>query len=189
MTLMRIFIGIKLDDSVLDNMEKFLKPFKKIASPLKWTKHENLHVTLKFIGEIPKEKYRQIEQLLTTADLNTGTINLKISGCGKFGPGRDLNIFWIGLEKNEKLEDLFNRIESTLEKTGIPKDDRKFKPHLTAARNKKTFNFKPFFDLIDEYKEKVIAEQTITHFQVFESRLMPEGPIYTLLKEIPIVTA
>jgi 2'-5' RNA ligase len=186
---MRIFIGIKLKNSVLDNIEKFLKPFKKIASPLKWTNHENLHITLKFIGEIPEEKYQQIEQLLSSADLNTGTIDLKISGCGKFGPGRDLNIFWIGLEKNEKLEDLFNRIESTLKKAAIPKDDRKFKPHLTVARNKRTFNFKSFFDLIEEHKEKIIAEQTVTHFQVFESKLMPEGPIYTLLKEIPIATS
>jgi len=61
---MRIFIGIKLDDTVLDSLEKFLEPFKKIASPVKWTKRENLHITLKFIGDVPDETYSKIESRL-----------------------------------------------------------------------------------------------------------------------------
>lgn len=183
---MRIFIGIKLDDAVLDSIEKFLKPFKKIASPLKWTTRENLHVTLKFIGEVPTEKYKQIEALLAEADFNTGAIDLNITGCGKFGRGPDLNIFWVGLEKNNKLEEMFNRIENTLKKAGIPKEDRQFKPHITVARNKKTFNFKSFFELIEQNSSRLITGTTVTRFQLFESRLTPEGPIYTILKEISL---
>jgi 2'-5' RNA ligase len=185
---MRIFIGIKLDDSVLDKIEKFLKLFKKIASPLKWTTRENLHITLKFIGDVSDEKYKQIESLLAGADFNTGTgaIAINISGCGKFGRGPDLNIFWVGLEKNRQLEDMFNRIENTLLKAGIPKEDRQFKPHITVARNKKNFNFKSFYQLIDQYNDRLISGATVTHFQLFSSRLMPEGPIYTILKEIPV---
>lgn len=183
---MRIFIGIKLDDAALDSIEKFLKPFKKIASPLKWTIRENLHVTLKFIGEVPTEKYKQIEALLAEGDFNTGAIDLNITGCGKFGRGPDLNIFWVGLEKNPKLEDMFNRIENTLAKAGIPKEDRPFKPHITVARNKKTFNFKSFFELIEQNGSRLISPYSVTHFQLFESRLRPEGPIYSILKEIPL---
>ncbi|MCX6580906.1 MAG: RNA 2',3'-cyclic phosphodiesterase [Candidatus Aminicenantes bacterium] len=183
---MRIFIGIKLDDAVLDSIEKFLKPFKKIASPLKWTTRENLHVTLKFIGEAPVEKYKQIETLLTGTDFNTDAIDLNITGCGKFGKSPDLNIFWVGLEKNRKLEDMFNRIENTLEKAGIPKEDRQFKPHITVARNKKLFNFKSFFQLIEQDGSRLITGTAVTHFQLFESRLTPEGPIYTILKEIAL---
>jgi 2'-5' RNA ligase len=186
---MRIFIGIKLDDTVLKEIEKFLKPFKKIASPIKWTKPENIHVTLKFIGEVSPDKYSRIETQLDNADFKTGSIILNIAGCGKFGKGRDMSIFWIGLDKNEKLEDLYNRIETTLKKAGIPKEERIFKPHLTVARNKKNFNFKSFFEQIDDNRDRPIAEQRVTGFQVFESRLTPEGPIYTLLKEIPIDTA
>ena len=185
---MRIFIGIKLDDTVLDSIETFLKPFRKIASPVKWTKRENLHITLKFIGDVPDDTYSEIETRLTAADFNTGPMDLKFTGCGKFGKNSDMNIFWVGMEKNEKLEDMFNRIEAALEKAGFPKETRAFKPHITVARNKKTFNFKSFFQLIDDNKERVISEFTITRFQVFKSLLTPEGPIYTVLKEIPLVT-
>ncbi|MCP5107975.1 MAG: hypothetical protein GY950_31590, partial [bacterium] len=66
---------------------------------------------------------------------------------------------------------------------------RKFKPHITVARNKKTFYFKSFFEIIDENKEQLISALNVTHFQVYKSVLTPEGPIYTILKEIPIVTA
>jgi 2'-5' RNA ligase len=186
---MRIFIGIKLDDKVLKEMEKFLKPFKKTASPIKWTKPENIHVTLKFIGEVTPDKYSRIETLLDNADFHTGAIDLNIAGCGKFGKGRDMSIFWIGLDKNEKLEDLYNRIENTLKKAGIPKEQRKFKPHLTVARNKKNHNFKSFFELIDQNSDRLIAGQRVTGFQVVESRLTPDGPLYTPLKEISIDTA
>ncbi|HLP44667.1 MAG TPA: RNA 2',3'-cyclic phosphodiesterase [Candidatus Deferrimicrobium sp.] len=183
---MRIFIGIKLDDSVLDQIEKFLKPFKKIASPLKWTTRENLHVTLKFIGEVSDEKCKQIEKLLADAEFNTGAIDINICGCGKFGKGPDMNIFWTGLAKNRQLEDMFNRIENTLQKAGIPKEERQFKPHITVARNKKRFNFKSFFELIDQNNDRLISGTTITHFQLFTSQLTPQGPIYTILKEIPV---
>lgn len=186
---MRIFIGIKLDDAALEKIEKFLKPFKKIASPVKWTKRENLHITIKFIGDVPDENYSQMEKHLTEADFNTGAIDLKITGCGKFGRGRDLNILWVGIQKNEKLEDMFDRIENTLEKSGIPKENRKFKPHITVARNKKSFNFKSFFEIIEENSDHFIAGLNVTHFQVYKSQLTPKGPIYTILKEIPLVTA
>ena len=186
---MRIFIGIKLNDLVLEKIEKFLKPFKKIVTPLKWTKQENLHITLKFIGEVSPKQYSQIETLLNNADFNTGAIDLNITDCGKFGKGRDLNILWIGIDKNGKLEDIYNRMENTLEKAGIAKERRKFKPHITAARNKKPFNFKSFFKKIDENSERFISGLKVTHFQVFKSQLTPEGPIYSILKEISLVTA
>jgi 2'-5' RNA ligase len=185
---MRIFIGIKLNDMVLEKIEKFLKPFKKISTPLKWTKQENLHITLKFIGEVSPEQYSHIETLLNNTNFNTGAMDLNITGCGKFGRGRDLNILWIGTDKNDTLEDMYNRMENTLEKAGIAKERREFKPHITAARNKKPFNFKSFFKKIDENSEQFISGLKVTHFQVFKSQLTPEGPIYTILKEISLVT-
>lgn len=185
---MRIFIGIKLDDAVLEKIEKFLKPLKKIPTPIKWTKLKNLHVTIKFIGDIPDEQYPQIEELLSNAGFNTGEINLKITGCGKFGKGHNLDILWIGIDKNDKVEKMYNKIEKTLENGGIPRERHKFRPHITVARNKKSFNFNSFFKIIDENREHFISGLKITHFQVYKSQLTPEGPIYSILKEIPLVT-
>lgn len=147
---MRIFIGIKLDEEILRAIEKFLKPFQKIGSPLKWTKPENLHITLKFIGDVSPKHYAQIETLFDEADFNMDGLELTATGCGQFGRGGALNILWVGIEKDEKVLDMFARIEDALEKAQIPRETRPFKPHITVARNKKNFNFKPVFNLIDE---------------------------------------
>lgn len=186
---MRIFIGIKLDKNVQDDIAKFLKPFRKISSPIKWAKPANIHITLKFIGEISAEKYARIEQDLSTATFNTGPFDLTLAGCGKFGKKESLNILWIGIAPKPELEEIFNKIEDTLEKSGIEKDTRKFKPHITVGRNKKIFNFKSLFKIIEDKKDLPISQLTVGGFQVFKSQLTPDGPIYTILKEIPLVTA
>ena len=76
---MRVFIGIKLDNSVKEEINKALKPFKKISTPVKWVRDENIHLTLKFIGEISEEKYLQTNESLTNNDFNISPLNLKIS--------------------------------------------------------------------------------------------------------------
>ena len=183
---MRIFIGIKLDDRVHEEIESFLKPFKKNSSPLRWVKPANVHLTLKFIGEVSDHQYAQIEQRLSDTEFNTGPLELSLSGCGKFGKDDSLKIFWIGIAANTSLTEIYNRIETSLAKAGIEKENRPFKPHLTVGRNKKNFNFKSFLQLMEENSRRLVSQFTATHFQVFKSQLRPEGPIYSVLKEIPL---
>lgn len=186
---MRIFIGIKFDDSTRDAIESALKPFKKIGTPIKWVKTENIHLTLKFIGEVPKEKYDRLEEVLTKRDFNVGTFDLEVAGFGKFGRDRELNILWTGIGKNRQLEDLYHRLEDTLEKIDIKKEKRPFKPHVTVGRNKKNYNFKPIFELLEQNADVSITKQKINTFQIFKSELFSAGPVYTILKEIPVDNA
>jgi 2'-5' RNA ligase len=186
---MRVFIGIKLDERVHDEIEKFLAPFKKISSPIRWAKPENVHITLKFIGEVPEEKYTKIEKYLGEAEFDTGAFDLRLTGCGKFGRGNSLDIFWIGISPCDPLARVFKKIEDTLAKSGIEKEKRPFTPHITVGRNKKNYNFKSFLQLIEENRDRLISEFNVDRFQVFKSQLKPEGPIYTILKEIPLAQA
>ncbi|MCP4151727.1 MAG: RNA 2',3'-cyclic phosphodiesterase [bacterium] len=186
---MRIFTGIKLDAQVLDDLDKFLEPFKEIDTPLRWTWRDNRHLTLKYIGDVSPKDYARVVSLMEEADLNVGTFDLTLAGCGKFGKKNALNIFWIGVEKKRQLEELFNKIEITLEEFGIEKEQRDFRPHITMARNKKNFNFKPFLRVIEQFNEEFIATAKVAHFQIYQSELTPGGPIYTILKEFPIDTA
>lgn len=186
---MRIFIGIKLDDRVHEEIESFLKPFKKISSPLRWVKPANVHLTLKFIGEVSEEKYSQIDRRLSEVEFNTDPFALQLSGCGKFGKDDSLNIFWVGIAPSAPLTEIFNKIETALAKIGIEKEKRPFTPHLTVGRNKKTFNFKSFSGLIEENSHRPVSQLTVSHVQVFKSQLRPEGPIYSILKEIPLAQA
>lgn len=186
---MRIFIGIKMDDAVHDRIERFLKPFKKFSTPVRWTKTSNIHITLKFIGEVPEDRCKEIETRLCKENFSAvtgGLLDIKLSGCGKFGKKESLNIFWIGIDENLPLKQLYHKIEDTITPLGVEKEIRPFKPHITVGRNKKNFNFKPFYKLIEEYGHQTVASFSAPSFQLFKSDLRPEGPIYTILKEIPL---
>jgi 2'-5' RNA ligase len=186
---MRIFIGIKFDDSTREEIDRALKPFKKIAAPIKWVKTENIHLTLKFIGEVPPEKVTQVEKSLTQRDFNVGAFDLEIAGFGKFGRGSELNILWVGITKNEKLEDIYWRIEDSLGAIGIPKEKRPFNPHLTVGRNKKRYNFEPIFERLQENTDTFVSKFRGKAFQIFKSELFSTGPVYSVLKEIAVDNA
>jgi 2'-5' RNA ligase len=186
---MRIFIGIKFDKTTIEKIIISLKPFKKIATPIRWVKPENIHLTLKFIGEINEEKKNQIEETMEKINFQSEPIEISISGFGKFGQREDLNIFWAGIKDNPDLKALHEKIEDSLDSIHIKRETRKFKPHLTLGRNRKKFNFKSFFPLLEQYSDLPIVTFMADRFQVFQSTLSPQGPTYTILKEINFVNA
>ena len=67
---MRVFIGIQFDEETRRDIETFLRPFKRVSSPMKWVKPENIHLTLKFIGEVSSAKYKEIENGLINQQYN-----------------------------------------------------------------------------------------------------------------------
>lgn len=185
---MRVFIGIKFDTSTIEKIIQRLKPFKKLSTPIRWVKPENIHLTLKFIGEVDEKKRSQIEEALNAIEIQADSVEISISGFGKFGRKEDLNIFWAGIKNNPELTELYKKIEHSLEKINIDRETRSFKPHLTLGRNRKRFNFKSFFPLIEKYADLPIVTYTAKRFQLFQSVLSPQGPAYTILKEINFVS-
>ena len=186
---MRVFIGIKLNKNCIESIKRELKSFKKIGSPIKWTRDENIHLTLKFIGEINKNK---LEELIRKREENISDIikfKMIIRGFGAFKKNGILTIFWAGVEKSKELYKLYNLIEDSCHNLGIKKDLRNFVPHITLGRNKKNYNFKKFFEKLSEMNDKYITEQVVSSFQIFKSELTQQGPIYSILKEIKIDAA
>jgi 2'-5' RNA ligase len=133
--------------------------------------------------------YDRMTKKLAEQDVPTGPFDVTLTGCGKFGRDHSMNIFWIGIGRSGTLGELYEFIENTLASIGIEREIRPFKPHITVARNKKNFNFKSFYDLIDRYGDSRIVQFPVTGFQVFKSTLTPDGPIYDVLKEIPLTAA
>jgi 2'-5' RNA ligase len=177
---MRVFIGIRLDQPTKEKIKQALTPFKKISTPIKWVKPENWHLTLKFIGEVPEDKNNQIMD----NQYETGPFELSITGFGKFGRENNLNIFWAGIDRNESLNQIHATIETSLANLGIKKENRPFSGHLTLGRNRKSFYSAQFFSLIEKNQSLPICRFTVKGFQIFESILTPEGPIYKTLQEI-----
>jgi 2'-5' RNA ligase len=183
---MRIFVGIQLAEAIRESIAAEIGPFKAIANSIRWTESRNVHLTLKFIGETSAAKTELIKAALGTAKVPAAAFKLKISGFGKFPAGDDLHIFWAGVEDSLHLQELFAGIETALAPLGVARETRPFSPHITLGRNKARYNFKTLFDLLAAKQDIFLAEFPVRSFQLFSSQLTSGGPLYNVLKEIPL---
>jgi RNA 2',3'-cyclic 3'-phosphodiesterase len=124
----RLFIAIDLPERIKDDITAMY-----MALPgARWAPEEQLHLTLRFIGEVPGD----IAEKVTTAlrSVATPPFSLTIKGIGFFPPRKQPNILWVGISENEELMRLQSRIERAITSIGIDPEERKFHPHITIAR-------------------------------------------------------
>ncbi len=183
---MRIFIGIKMAEEITAVIHQKLKPLKKLSTPIRWVKPDNIHLSIKFIGEVSPEKCSEICHTLATTRLNIKPFKTNIYGWGKFGRKDQLNIFWAGLEQSSPLENLYHRVEDILAGISIERESREYTPHITLGRNKKLFNIKQVLFFIEKYSDQAISPLELDKFQVFQSELSSHGAMYSIKQEIPL---
>lgn len=102
----------------------------------RWVEPEQLHLTLRFIGDVDGSVLIRVQEIL--AAVRVGAFSLRLEGIGFFPPRGSPRVVWVGIRKNEQLLHLHNRIESVLVRAGLAPEDRKFSPHITLARLKNT---------------------------------------------------
>lgn len=178
----RIFIAFKLSAD-----EKLLDAFFDIKEKLdeekiKWVDEKNIHLTIKFIGDVPEHKIPEIINAVEKATSNTKPFEIQLSGMGFFGKPMNPKVIWVGMQKNNNLTILHEKLEIALENIGIAKEKRNFNPHITLGRIKFVTNFYDFMDAISSYKDVDFQIQVLNKLTLFESKLTPKGPIYKPIK-------
>ena len=179
----RIFIAnkIELSESFLNKFEIFSNKCNKYFQ-INWIKKENIHLTVKFIGEINDEVLLKIEKKLDDKHKSFESFESKINKIGIFGSKYNPKIVWMGLDNEEKFKELHYNIENTLFK--FKGNEQPFVPHITLGRIKYIDDKKLFHQFFDEFKEIELNEKPflINKFHIFESELTKNGPIYTIIK-------
>lgn len=176
----RIFIGIFLPETFQESLSSLCFG----VSGMKWTKPENLHITLKFIGEVENRLFEEISESLYDAKFKPFIV--KVKGIGTF-QNKFNQLIWAGLEQSEEILELYKKIEKMLSKFGIPKEKREYLPHVTLGRGKNV-------------RQEKIQEYTMLHndfflpipivvesFQLISSNLKPSGSVYTIENEYPAI--
>ena len=102
----------------------------------RWVPPDQLHLTVRFIGEVDGGLFRDIRNAL--AEVKISSFDLKLKGVGHFPPRGAPRVLWVGLEKSEPLQLLRKKIDAALMKVGVEPEGRKFSPHITLARLKNT---------------------------------------------------
>jgi 2'-5' RNA ligase len=140
------------------------------GSSIKRVKEENLHITLKFLGDVPDERIRKIIDKLKGVKFDCFSVNLR--RIGVFPHPNYLKIIWIGIDPMDQLKELVDKINGAL---GAPSED--YIPHVTVVR----VNRKPDANIIKWLKENEnveIGEQKVDKFALKKSVLTPDGPEY-----------
>lgn len=144
-----------------------------------FTKKDNFHLTLKFIGDVEMDQLEILKRAIDKVVIKGKSFSLSLKKIGRFQRG-EKSIVWVGLNKNKDLEELQNRLENILEKEGYPKEQRKFTPHITLGRE---VIFQCDFEELQKMIEIKGQEILVNKVSLMESKRVNGN-----LKYIPIYT-
>ena len=185
---MRLFVALEIPCAVRDNLAALIKDLRITAPKARWVRPGNIHVTLKFIGEVLPDKLVSIRDALSNVR-SESPVDLNFRGLGYFPNAKRPSVLWAGIDASPNLPSLAEDIDSSIEKLGFPREQRAFVPHLTIAR------FQP--PRIQESLQSSIAQNIgrdfgslcTGEFHLIESKLKPSGAEYTTLESFRFAAA
>ncbi len=189
----RSFIAIELDDKTHQLLSEIQNKLKHATSNIKWVNSCNIHLTLKFLGNIQLEKIEEVKSLLDDAALGVKAFKISLSEIGAFPKLDYVRVIWVGIKLgSEKIKSLASNLEEKLTKLGFEKEKRPFRSHLTLGRMrlpKPNQELKLAIESLNTNELTSFKHQlTINHITLFQSTLTPKGSIYTPLHKTNLAT-
>ena len=181
---MRTFIAIELDNTIKDNVSELIQKLDTGGRNIRWVKPQGMHLTLKFLGDVSEDKNTKVKSVLGSIATDYSRFPLSLKGTGTFPPAARIpRVVWIGIEKNEFLQNIQDRVEKELHNIRFPKEKRKYFPHLTLGRVKGLQNIETIMETLNQYKEAEFGGMTVNKITLFKSTLKPTGAEYAILSE------
>lgn len=187
----RSFIAIELPDEVKSALTRLEDRLKSGGDyPVKWVDPNNIHLTLKFLGNISSGRISEITAALETAVQGMPPFHLDIKGLGVFPNTRRVQVAWVGVSGAlDRLTELQQRIESNVAPLGFPTESRPFSPHLTIARLRDyatSDDRQAFGQLIASTRFEGNSGFDVDYVNLMSSQLTREGPVYSRLSSVKL---
>ena len=190
MSLLRAFIAIELPAELQQKVHKATAHFRRGLDPLvRWTSAENMHLTLKFLGDVSQPSVEFLIQMLRTqADL-VGPFAIQLTGLGSFPSLKRPRVIYIGIQAPAALGTLQREIESASRRLGYEAEERPFSPHLTLGRVRQNISASDQQNIrraIEGTQVDVLGSASINAVHLYKSELRPTGSVYTRLYSAPL---
>lgn len=169
----RLFVAI-------DFPEEIMKELTSICFGVpgaRWVPEKQLHLTLRFIGEVDGVLFKEIREDLK--DIKGDSFSMRLKGLGHFPPKKAPRVLWAGIETKDTLVQLRNRVNSVLVRLGLEPERRKYSPHVTIARLKNT----PITKVTDFLAVNGLFSAgpfEVSKFRLYSSVLTPKGAIHNI---------
>ncbi len=185
MSQIRAFLAIDLDDDLKPKINKIIREFKKIDANIKYVDLQNLHFTLKFFGDIDTEGIDVLAGKIENVVNDFDSFNIKIKGCGAFPNKNRIKVIWVGLDEDQILKELHDKLDKEFTSLGFDLD-KKFSSHLTIGRMRSAKGKDKVKRTIESFKNVDIGSMEVTSIVLKKSTLTPAGPIYEDLIEFKL---
>jgi 2'-5' RNA ligase len=185
----RLFVALEIPAAVRDNLAAQVEKLRELSAKVadkrpRWVRSENLHVTLKFIGEVSPTRLEGIRGALS-AIRSDALVKIKFHGLGFFPNEQHPRVLWAGLDASANLPSLAGDIDGALETQGIAREHRAFTPHLTLARFELPGLHEKLRAAIQKNGAREFGSFQTREFYLIESKLKPSGAEYTTLASYP----
>lgn len=182
---MRTFISIELTDKIKDNIEKVISRLKEQLAPINWVEKKNLHVTLKFLGNVEENDLGSLEDCVKQCTKGFKPFELSFAGIGAFPDLKHPRVLWIGTDVGgDKAKELADNVECEVSKKGFREEERDFSPHLTIGGIKGKIDLAPLEGFISQHKDTGFGSVTVDRISIMKSTLKRTGPVYEEIKQI-----
>lgn len=178
----RAFIALKLPAQVIDALGDLQSALKKQGLKLRWVQPANIHLTLKFLGEVSVEQLQAVKNVIQELSGGYTAFTLESKGLGVFPTVRKARVLWSGIHGDvDRLAALQSDLNKALVGVGFVPDNRIFKGHLTLGRIKGRIDGKKLVSAITACGSFTSSSWAVERLILFKSDLKPKGAVYTEL--------
>jgi 2'-5' RNA ligase len=180
----RGFVSIDLDDQqILSRVESILSSLQAIGGDLKPVERENIHLTLKFLGNVFSSRLSEVETSLH--QLAFPVFSTEIKGAGAFPNLNHMTVIWVGVNEGwSQVEQIYEQVEKLLSPLGFRKENRPFSPHITIARVRSGRKRDEMANFLQHLNDESFGSFTVDKVRLKQSILSSSGPKYSTLLEI-----
>ncbi|MFW9843168.1 MAG: RNA 2',3'-cyclic phosphodiesterase [Candidatus Thorarchaeota archaeon] len=181
----RAFLSIDIENqTLLPQISETQRKLDTTLAKMKLVEIENIHFTLRFLGDTSLTRIDEIETCLKRIKIEP--FDIVVHGVGAFPTKRKPRVIWIGTTQNaDRIQNLKKEIDSHLEELGYRSEKRKFTPHATIARVRYIKDAGKLASNLDSLANQPIGPMSVSKFKMKKSTLTPSGPIYETLWSIP----
>ena len=182
----RTFIAVDVTPS--EKFQEFQEALRNVNPRLKYVDGENLHMTLKFLGDIQEDKIYDIEMAMIRSVDGMQTITFSLRGTGVFPNEKSPRVIWVGVEGGESIIDIAESLEDELEDKGFGREERSFVPHITVARvrrgrDKQQSLSREVLSVVKQFDGEDFGTVKVDRIKLVKSQLTSSGPVYSTAVE------
>jgi 2'-5' RNA ligase len=179
---MRLFVALNLPKKDRERIHRSTRKLRDEELPVRWVDVDGLHVTLKFLGEVRRERLEQVQEAMNRVAASTKAFKTKYGGFGAFPSVRQPRVIWLGVKANPELRCLKQDLEYSFGDVGFDAETRAFHPHVTLGRAEEREGAGAFRTLDDMLSElDCMGDVKVTTIDLMRSQLAPGGSKYTLV--------